>query len=100
MFLLRSLPLPVLPSVSVSVVRSAAVLAQALHSVSELSASDLALPELSVSGLALPGLSVAFIVAALVRISVGSSTVAMTIDRKSTRLNSSHIEESRMPSSA
>ena len=26
--------------------------------------------------------------------------IGMTVDRKSTRLNSSHIEESRMPSSA
>ena len=29
-----------------------------------------------------------------------SSIISIIVDRKSTRLNSSHIEESRMPSSA
>ena len=32
--------------------------------------------------------------------SVGRKVVMSVTDRKSTRLNSSHIEESRMPSSA
>ena len=31
---------------------------------------------------------------------LGTSAILVVIDRKSTRLNSSHIEESRMPSSA
>ena len=36
----------------------------------------------------------------IVTIGGGSSYTPELIDRKSTRLNSSHIEESRMPSSA
>ena len=39
-------------------------------------------------------------VAALVRLAVRDSNAALVIDRKSTRLNSSHIQKSRMPSSA
>ena len=30
----------------------------------------------------------------------GKVTISKTVDRKSTRLNSSHLEQSRMPSSA
>ena len=36
----------------------------------------------------------------LVYLVLGVSLIALAIDRKSTRLNSSHVSESRMPSSA
>ena len=36
----------------------------------------------------------------LARSNMGAGSLALSVDRKSTRLNSSHIEESRMPSSA
>ena len=52
------------------------------------------------SAIGVAGVIVVSVLISLMRVGVEEKDLVFSTDRKSTRLNSSHIEESRMPSSA